>query len=212
MSPLYPSTTLTDTSPDELDWTVGKAKLPCVVLRNPRIISENGLEKFCYAPGTAILRYSRGAGWDETVYNNIFQLGDRYLARDVEVTHAGKPFLKIHLAKAETASQPEDSLFLPPTGTPGPIRGVVNVPSAILLKEYLVHRAFPPDLPRGIHGKVTLKFTVNKDGRVVRVEATEGPEELRKPVEEDMMTWQFRPFLILDKPVEVESTTSYVIQ
>jgi outer membrane biosynthesis protein TonB len=63
-----------------------------------------------------------------------------------------------------------------------------------------------------VHGKVTVKFTVNKEGRVVRAQATDGPEDLRKPVEENVMKWQFRPFLILDRPVEVESTTFYNIQ
>jgi len=214
LSPLYQyqSSTAGDTSPDKLDWTVAGVKLSCVVLRNPTVLSESGLQKFCFEPGTTILRYSRGAGWDETVYNGVFQLGERYLARDVEVTHGGKPFLKIHLAKAETAPQLDESLFLPPTGTPGPLAGVVSVPSAILMKEYLVHREFPPHMPRGIHGKVTVKFMLNKEGRVVRAQAIDGPEELRKPLEESVMKWQFRPFLILDKPVEVESTTVYNIQ
>jgi hypothetical protein len=212
VSPLYHSSGASDTSPDKLDWTVGGVKLPCVVLRNARVLSENGLEKYCYEPGTTILRYSRGTGWDETVYNNVFQFGQRYLARDVEVTHGGKPFLKIHLASAETAPHPDDSLFLPPPGTPGPLTGLVSVPSAILMKEYLVHREFPPHFPKGIRGKVNVRFTVNKEGHVVQAQATDGPEELRKPVEQDVMKWQFRPFLILEKPVEVESTTSYNIQ
>lgn len=211
VSPLYQSSTTPDTSPDKLDWTVDGVKLPCVVMRNPRMISENGLQKFCYEPGTAILRYS-GAAWDQTVYNNIVKFGERYLARDVEVTHGGKPFLKIHLAKAESAPQTEDSLFLPPTGTPGPLMGVVSVPPFILLNDYLVHREFPQNLPRGVRGKVTVKFTVNTEGQVIRAQATEGPEELRKPFEEAVMKLQFRPFLILDKPVEVESTTSLNIQ
>jgi hypothetical protein len=214
VSPLYQYqvSALDDTSPDKLDWTVGGVKLSCIVLRNRTVLSESGLQKFCFEPGTTILRYSRGTGWDETVYNGVFRLGERYLARDVEVTHGGKPFLKIHLVKVEAAPQLEESLFLPPTDTSGPLTGVVSVPSAILMKEYLMHRELPPHVPRGIHGKVTVKFTVNKEGRVVRAQATDGPAELRKPVEENVMKWQFRPFLILDKPVEVESTTFYNIQ
>jgi len=79
------------------------------------------------------------------------------------------------------------------------------------MKEYLVHREFP-HFPRGIHGTVAVKCTVNKEGHVILAQATEGPEELRKPAEEDVRKLEFRPFLILDKVVEVESTTFYNIQ
>jgi len=211
LSPLNGATIAGDGSPNKLAWTVGKTKLDCVVLRDNRVLSDNGLPKFCYEPGTTILRYTRGQGWDETVYNNVFQFDQRYVAHEVEVTHSGKPFLKISLARIEALSQLDSLLFVPPAGSPGPLTGVVTVPSAILMKKYLVHRGFP-HFPRGIHGKVAVKFTVNKEGRVVRAQATDGPEELRKPVEEDVMKFEFRPFLILDKPVEVESTTSYMIQ
>jgi len=212
LSPLYGATAAPDSSPDKLDWTIGKTTLPCVVLRNGRILSTNGLPKFCYEPGTSTLRYTRGQqGWDETVYNDIFQFEERHLAHDVEVTHGGKPFLKIRLAKIEALPQLDKSLFLPPAGSPGPLSGIVTVPSGILMKEYLVHKEFA-HFPRGTRGKVTIKFTVNKEGRVIQAKATEGPDELRKPAEENVRKMQFRPFLVLDKPVEVESTTFYIIQ
>jgi hypothetical protein len=132
--PLYETTAAGDSSPDKLDWTVGGAKLSCVVLRNGRVFSENGLPKFCYEPGTTTLRYTRGQGWDETVYNNIFQFGDRNMSRDVEVTRA-TPFLKIHVAKIEPLPQLDESLFSPPVDSPRPLSGVINVPAAILMKE-----------------------------------------------------------------------------
>lgn len=198
------------TTPDKLDWTVGKTILSCVVLRGGgNIISANGLPKFCYEPGTRTLRYTRGQGWDETVYNDVFLFQQHYVARDVEVTHAGKPFLKIHLTKIDLVPQVDESLFLPPAGSPGPLTGVVTVPSGILMSEYLAHRSFPFNFPKGARGHVTVKFDVGKDGHVVRATATDGPDELRKPAETEVMKMEFRPFLILGKAVEVESTTSY---
>lgn len=199
-----------DASPDKLDWIVGKTKLSCVVLRNGRILSDNGLPKFCYEPGSTVLRYTRGRGWDETVYNDIFQLGDRYVARDVEVTHAGKPFLKIHLSKIETLPQLESPLFSPPADSPGPIAEPVKVPGALLI-QLPESRPFPPSFPRGVHGRVTITFTMDKKGHVKKASATDGPEQLRKPAEEAVRRFQFRPFLLLDKPVDVESTMFYEI-
>jgi hypothetical protein len=212
LSPLYRANSGGESSPDKLDWTVGGTKLSCVVLRSGRVISENRLLKFCYEPGTIILRYTRGRGWDETVYNDIVQFGRDYVARNVEVTHAGTPFLKIHLAKLEPLTQIDDSVFSPPAGSPGPLSGTITVPSTILMLEYLQHRDPLPHFPRGVRGSVTVKFTVSEEGRVTSAEATDGPKELRKPAREDVMKFRFRPFLILDKPFKVQSTTEYKIQ
>jgi hypothetical protein len=170
----------------------------------------NGLPKVCFEAGTAILRYTRGESWDETVYNGMFQFDGRYLAHDVEVTHGGKPFLKIRLAKIEPVPQLDTAVLSPPPGSPGPITGPVTVP-AFLLASKPVKREFP-HFPKGVRGKVTVKFTVNKEGRDIKAEATEGPPDLRKPVEEAVKKSQFQPFLILGKPVEAESTTFYFIQ
>jgi hypothetical protein len=211
LSPLYAANSRSDSVPDKLDWTVGKTALSCVVLRNGRVISENGLPKFCYEPGTTILRYTRGAGWNETVYNDLFQFEQRYVARDTEVTHAGKPFLRIHLLKVESVQQLGGSMFLPPAGS-RPLSGVITVPSAVLMSEYLVNRPSLPELPRGVRGKVDVRLLVDKDGHVVRAEAIDGPKELWKPVEKYFMKLQFRSFLILDRAVEVESTTAINIQ
>jgi hypothetical protein len=212
LAPTYVASTVVNTSPDKLDWTIGNTTLPCVVLRGGSILSPTGLPKFCYEPASTLLRYKRGRGWDETVYNSIIQFKGHYMARDVEVTHAAKPFLKIHLTKIESLPQPDNSLFLQPPGSPGPLSGVVIVPSDILMQEYVVHTEFPANIPRGLRGKVTVKFRVDKNGRVIQAQATDGPEKLREPVEKNMMKVQFRPFLILDKPVEVESTTLYSFQ
>lgn len=211
LSPLYRITdNYFDGSPDALDWTVGQAKLSCVALRNGRILSDNGLPKFCYEPGTAILRYTRGQGWDETVYNEIFPFEQRYVANEVDVTHGGKPFLKIHVSKIETLQQLDSALFSPPADSPGPIAEPVRVPGRLLI-ELPEPGRYPPSFPRGVRGKVTVAFTVDKKGHVKKATATDGPEELRKPTEKAAKDLRFRPFLLLGKPVEVESAMSYDI-
>lgn len=208
-TPLYRTAQNADGSPDNLDWTVGGVKLSCVALRNGRVLSDNGLQKFCYEPGTAILRYTRGQGWDETVYNGIFEFDRRYLAHDIEVSHAGKPYLKITLAKIELA-QLDPALLSPPPDSPGPLTGPVTVPGFLLLR-----KPGPlefPHFPRGVHGKVTVRLTLSKQGNATKAEAIDGPEELRKPAEESAKKTQFEPFLILGKPTEVVTTTGYMIQ
>jgi len=197
LSPLYRATGGIEGSPDKLDWSVGKSKLSCVVLRNGRILSDNGLPKFCYEPGSTILRYTRGRGWDETAYNDIFQLEQRYFAHQIEVTHSGKPFLKIHLSKVENLSQLDNSLFSPPRDGSGPVTGPVKVPGALLIR-LPESVSSPPSFPKGVRGTVTITFLVDKKGHVKKATATDGPEELRKPAEKAVKKTRFRPFQILE--------------
>lgn len=199
-----------DAKPDQLEWTVGKTRLPCVVLRNGRILSEVGLPKFCYEPGSSVLRYTRGLGLDETAYNNIFHFEQRYVARDVEITHAGKPYLMIHLAKVEMLSQLDSSLLSTPPNSPGPVGEPVRIPGA-LLTQVPPSVASRPTFPRGVTGRVTVTFTVDKKGHVTKATATDGPKELCKAAEEAVKGLRFRPFLLLDRPVMVESTMLYEI-
>ena len=211
VSPIPGSNGNQDGSADKLDWKVGGAKLSCVVLRNGRILSDNGLPKFCYEPGTTVLRYKREpAGWNEAVFNSILQFDQRFIARDIEVTR-GKPYLKIHVGKVEPLPSVDGALFSPSEGNV-PLSGVLTVPSAVLMREYQFPREGFPQFPRGVKGKVTVKFTVNEEGKVVSAEAIDGPEELRKAAEQDVRKLRFRPFLILDKPYMVQSTAVYNIQ
>jgi len=71
------------------------------------------------------------------------------------------------------------------------------------MRDYLISTAMPA-YPRGAHGKVSVKFVVGKDGRVIQADAEDGPAEVRGPAVEAVRKYRFRPFLVLDEPVEVE--------
>ncbi len=190
---------------DKINWQFGSSKLPCIILRRTDVtISDNGLSKFCFEPGTVLLRYTRGSGWDETFYSNFVLFQDRYVPLNIEVTQAGKAYLKINVEELESVAPIDDSLLKPPPGSAGRIAERVSISSDILMRDYLVSTAMP-SYPRGTHGKVTVKFVVGKDGRVIQADAEDGPAELRGPAVEAIRKYHFRPFLVLGQPVEVES-------
>lgn len=171
-------------------------------------ISDNGLPKYCFDTGTARLRYTRGKGWDETVYNNIVLFQGRAVARDITVTNGGKPKLKIHVETLEELSQPDDALFTPSSdGTR--VTGRVKIPGAIL-DSYIIYRA--PLEPNGEKGTLTMRFVVGKDGKVTEAEVLDGPKSLQKGALHTIREYKFRPFLILDEPVEVESKMTFNFQ
>jgi hypothetical protein len=194
---------------DSLDWPIGKNTLPCVVIRRTDMtISDNGLPKYCFDSGTTKLRYTRGTGWDETVYNNMFLFQGRAVARDITVTNGGKPKLKIHVEILEELSQPDDTLFTPPSDSTK-IAGRIKIQGAIL-NSYIIDRT--PLEPNGEKGTLTVRFVVGKDGKVIEAEVLDGPKGLQKGVLHTIRGYKFRPFLVLDEPVEVESKMTFNFQ
>ena len=56
-----------------------------------------------------------------------------------------------------------------------------------------------------VGGTVTLQALIGKDGLVRSVEVVDGPAELRKAATESLRQFRFRPFVVLDEPVEVSA-------
>jgi outer membrane biosynthesis protein TonB len=58
------------------------------------------------------------------------------------------------------------------------------------------------------HFTVTVEFVVGKDGHVVSARGVSGPPEAYRGCEDAVRKMTFRPYLVLDTPVEVEQKTS----
>ena len=205
LSPLYPAT-IEEGGPEERRAKVAKVELPCLIFHSERIpvADPNGWTKYCYESGTTVLRYTRERFAEETVYNDVFQFQGRYLAHELEVTNWGKPFLKISLLKIEALPQLDSGLFQTAADSHSVITSPLTVPSAIFMA-YVLKSDSPRVAPES-SGRVTVKFVVDKEGHVTQAHAIDGPEKLRRPAEEAMMRYRFRPFLLLGKAVEVQST------
>jgi hypothetical protein len=199
----------TCTRPDKVNWSVGGVKLRCIIIdRTDTLISDGALPKYCFEDDKVPLRYTRGQGLDETIYNNFTVFQDRYVAHDAAVMRAGKPFLKIHLRQLETIVQPDDGLFRPAPASTGPLGGRITLPSDVLMDRYLVHQEYPL-FAHHTPGKVTVRFLIGKDGQVFEAEALDGQEEMRKASLDAIRKSKFRPYLVLGEPVEVESQTVF---
>ena len=203
LNPFIDAFNLPDRRPDKMEMKVGPTDLDCVVLRNTRIkISDYGLVKYCFEPKTMALRYKRGNGWDETTYNDLLEFQGSVVARSVQVTHAGKPFLKIHLDLLEPIAQDDESYFTSPNEAK-PISGRIQLSYQILQKN-LIGRLNYPNM-HGIKGKVAIRFIVGKEGNVVDAAVASGSTELGKQVIGFVRQLHFRPYLVNGEPVEVES-------
>jgi hypothetical protein len=200
LHPVRPSERWSDTKLDLAEWPLADKKLPCVIVRRKDwIIADSSSPKYCYDPGSSRVRYTRGKGFDQTLYNNLVQFQGRYVAKDITVLKGGKSSIKIHIDALESFT-PTDAIFIPSAGS-ALIDGRVSISSTIS-DEYVIKQG---EQPHG-KGQVDVHFVVGKDGHVVEADALDGPEALHKEALESMRKYIFRPFFVRDLPVEFEST------
>jgi hypothetical protein len=175
-------------------------KLQCVLMERDNEISNP--TQYCFEPDGSVLRYSKGFGWFQTVYNQIVPFQGRSLAREVEVTDGGKPYLKLQVKTIELISHVDDADLVPPPTAIGPLGDRVSGVHPVPIKT-----SFPqwPASLRSQHFTVTAEVVVAKDGHVVRAHGVSGPAEGYKACEDAVRKWVFKPYLILGEPVEVEA-------
>lgn len=81
----------------------------------------------------------------------------------------------------------------------------------------LIHKVLPeypiPAKQLGIQGTVILMATIGKDGRVEHVQPVSGPPLLVRPAMIAVEQWQYRPYLLNQEPVVVQSqiTVNFVL-
>jgi len=178
----------------------GAHSLRCVQLENPSSKSTDP-PQYCFDADRTALRYARGSGWLQITYNNIVSFGGRYIGRNVEVTNGGKPFLKLHVETVETIAS-SDADFMPPSDAKGPLGDRISGVHPRLIQ------SFPPKWPqslRGQHISVSVNIVIGKDGHVLSAHALSNNAEEAKLCEDAVRKWIFAPYLVTDKPVEVES-------
>jgi hypothetical protein len=175
-------------------------KLQCVLLERDYEISDPS--QYCFEPDSSVLRYDRGYGWFQTVYNRILSFQGRNLAQDVDVTDGGKPYLKLRVETIELISHLDDAGFVPPADAVGPLGERVSGvhPEPINMSSL---PQWPTSL-RAQHFTVKVDIVIGKDGHVVSAQAVSGPPEGYKACENAVRKWVFKPYLVLDEPVEVE--------
>jgi hypothetical protein len=175
-------------------------KLQCVFIERDSEVSDP--TQYCFEPDSSVLRYTHEFGWFQTVYNRIEPFQGRNIAREVDVTNGGKPYLKLRVETIEFLSRVDDATFLPPHDAVGPFGGRVSGVQLVPISMSSIPQ-WPASL-RQQHFTVKVDIVVGKDGHVVSVHAISGPPEGYKACEDAVRTWMFEPFLVLGEPVEVE--------
>ena len=200
VNPFSYAATLQGFHTSAVERTFGSHSMHCVVLERTGGISVP--TQYCFDQGGSVLRYVRGEGWFQTVYNDIGTINGRNVGRDVEVTDGGHPFLKLRVKTLEKISVIDENDFTPPSDgvslSGKRVTGVALKPLKTAFPEW------PASLQQQ-HFLVTVEIVIGKDGHVTNAHAISGPSEAYKAAESAVKKWTFPPYMVLGEPTEVEN-------
>jgi protein TonB len=90
----------------------------------------------------------------------------------------------------------------------------VSAISAGVAEGMLLHKIAPvyPEFAKAAHvsGTVLLGATITKSGTIVGLHVISGPAILRAPAADAVKNWHYRPYLLNNQPVEVQTTIKVV--
>ena len=133
---------------------------------------------------------------------------------------------RFHFIKPGPDAGPTDAPSFLPTGSslpsvlagsltgnvlPPQVRPTVKAspPISRAMQSYLIHRVEPryPDIARAarLEGPVLIKAVISTAGRIEQAQVISGSPLLASAALDAIRQWRYRPYLLNDKPVEVET-------
>jgi protein TonB len=90
---------------------------------------------------------------------------------------------------------------------------VVSISSGVAQGMLIIHR--PPVYPAiaktaRVSGTVVMQATISKTGTIDNLRVVSGPQLLRQSAVDAVRNWRYKPYMLNNEPVEVESTVSVV--
>ena len=93
---------------------------------------------------------------------------------------------------------------LPRVAAPTRVRVSAGVAQGLLLTQVPPH--YPPSArAERIQGTVTLRVVIDKEGKVSEIGAISGPPPLAPAAIAAVRQWKYKPYMLNQKPVEVET-------
>jgi hypothetical protein len=166
----------------------------------------NSPNQYCYDTKDSALRYVRGPEWWQIAYNDVVSFQGRFVARNVEVTDGGHPFLKLRVTTLERLDSVDESEFAPTSDAVNLSGGRVSGVSMTPLKAVPIDISAVSGLPKF---EVVVQIVIGKDGRVVEAKALSGPKAAYKAAESAARKWTYLPYLVAGQPAEVETKITF---
>ncbi|HET6205924.1 MAG TPA: energy transducer TonB [Terracidiphilus sp.] len=96
-----------------------------------------------------------------------------------------------------------------------PAPSSVRLPSKFV-EGFLIHKSIPqyPAIAKsaGQQGTVILQAVISKSGTIENLQVLSGPPMLQQAAIDAVKTWRYRPYLLNEQPVEVETTVNVIFK
>lgn len=136
------------------------------------------------------------------------QMWDEGPPIEVEVHRTIVEFTK---GRTEVEQGEGTELQPPPCGVPAPRKVVVSAGVAAGMIKTRIDPVYPAEALKGhVSGLVVLHATISTKGDVEALRVISGPASLRQAALEAVRQWTYRPYLLNDVPVEVETSIRVV--
>jgi protein TonB len=121
--------------------------------------------------------------------------------------------MTVHLDSIESMTTINEPIFLPPADAAPPKPRKITI-SAAVMQGSLVRTVAPeyPPIAKDAHvtGTVVLEAVISKAGKIENLRVISGPAMLQRAALDAVKQWVYRPYLLNDQPVEVESTVNVI--
>ncbi len=202
VDPFHYASSLPSFKAKKMERTFGAHNLDCISLQPTDGRTLPMSTQYCFDPGDDALRYVRGEGWDETVCNDIVSFQGRFVARDLEVWHGDKRYLKLRVKTLESVASIPDADLVPSADATNVAAGRV---SGVRLQVIHSEVGQWPSSLRTQSFVIKLAIVVGRDGHVMEAHAISGPAAGYEAAEAAARKWTFQPYKVLDSPVEVDA-------
>jgi TonB family protein len=193
----------------------GPLGLKCLMPENPRLTSNlppGTLPTYCFEKDRPVVRTILEYGSDQTLFNRIAVLQDRYIPQDTSLFRNRKPLAKVSVTRLENLPSAPDELFTPPADAPG-LTPTVTLSHAVMAGRRIGGKApqYPPDAKlKHIQGTVVMTAQISPEGRIVHLVVMSGPPALQDSALQAVRTWTYKPYLLNGVPVKVDTQINVV--
>ncbi len=205
---------------DREELKVGKEKLPCVMVV-PLMPSHGQLQEiplglfptYCFDPLLPALRIKYSFATITEGFDSIVKVQGRFLPKEVAFFDGRREILSAKMESVEGLSPGNPALTPDPHAKYPEVDKVpVSDTVAVGLLVKKVAPIYPQDAKNArVSGKVVLKATIGRDGRVHDLRVIEAPwPSLVVSAMWAVSQWTYRPYLLNGEPVEVDTTVNVI--
>ena len=160
-----------------------------------------------------VLYASTSQKTEQTTFQKIALVHGHTLAKQMQLYILGRPWLNLHVETFEGLSPHglQEALVVPEGASKETMRIFADgaMVGGNLIKK--VAPSYPVKAKlAGIQGRVILNGVIGTDGHVKELRVLAGPGLLQQPAFDAVQQWEYTPYLLDGKPVEMETELNVI--